>query len=256
MLKKMYNKNKKKLIAIKKLTLKFLILASLILSLPIAVPSIYRKVLKNYVTGKLVYVVDINMGRGGTGFHVKGKSGKTYIMTNSHVCDGVGKNGNIFILTENSSLPVQRRIIENSVYTDLCLIEPIEGIEGLSLSSGVSTGDIVHSIGHPSLYPSTMNSGEIITETFITIPVSFDTENCNLPKNKIVKARTFFGEMEMCAISVRSYLTNIESLPGNSGSPVVNSYGNVVAVLFAGRNDNHWAILVSLKEIKTMLETR
>lgn len=254
-IKKQIKKHKQKVKCLKT-GLKAILTALLVATVIFSVPKIHQKVLKSYVTNRLVYVTNLDGSRGGTGFHVKAASGKIYIMTNSHVCDGIGKDGNVFISLENSDRPMQRKIIENSIFTDLCLIEPIEGVAGLSLASSVENSDIVYSIGHPALYPSTFSSGEIISEQMITVPVSFDVDSCALPKNKIISLNTFFGPINVCAIVVRGYLTNIVSMPGSSGSPVVNATGKVIGVIFAGRGDTNWSSLVSLFEVRKMLESR
>jgi V8-like Glu-specific endopeptidase len=57
-----------------------------------------------------------------------------------------------------------------------------------------------------------------------------------------------------CFRSYQSYATTATTYPGNSGSPVVNKYGNIIGVLFAGSSkeekDNY---LVPVSEVKRVL---
>ena len=63
----------------------------------------------------------------------------------------------------------------------------------------------------------------------------------------------FYGIEFACLRPYRSYSTTAVSYPGNSGSPVVNKYGNVIGVLFAGSNeqerDNYVVPLAELKRV-------
>lgn len=60
----------------------------------------------------------------GTGFHVKAKSGKTYILTNFHVCFLADKNGYMNALTDKTFQRV--KVIRRSNFTDLCLLTPVK----------------------------------------------------------------------------------------------------------------------------------
>ena len=41
---------------------------------------------------------------------------------------------------------------------------------------------------------------------------------------------------------------------GNSGSPMVNMWGNVVGVVFAGNQRTNWGSAVPLKDVKELLK--
>ena len=63
-------------------------------------------------------------GAGATGFIVRGKSGKKYVMTNNHVCNLaetiLGESGLFVVYKENEYfLPIVKRYSEN----DLCAVE-------------------------------------------------------------------------------------------------------------------------------------
>jgi S1-C subfamily serine protease len=215
---------------------------------------------------------------GGTGFAIKAKSGETYIVSNAHVCE-VSQDGYHVLVSDDSGRYMWRRILEVSDKSDLCLIEGIPGVEGLSLGSSPSVGQIVAAIGHPSLMPITMSRGEIITASDVAIlkGVIIDPDNeddmkisvlvdprfilkpdqCQQPKNEVVKEKIdmmfFVIELKLCLDVTRgAYRSNMLIQPGNSGSPVVNFWGNVVGVVFAADQYN-WGIAVSHKDLQDLL---
>lgn len=189
-----------------------------ILFLGVSLPICHHKWLRDYVGKRVVKITDQSGNSGGTGFYIKLPSGKTSILTNSHVCD-LQKAGIIFI-SDDSSIRQPHNIIINSAYTDLCLVAGDE-VHGLSLAPNAPFGEIVYELGHPLLNALTMTQGELIGRSR-------------------VKTGTHI---------TNAYDTNIISLPGNSGSPVVDFYGRVVGVIFATDTEEYWGSTVSLEDI-------
>lgn len=153
----------------------------------------------------------------GTGFQVKAPSGKLYTMTNAHVC-GTGK---ALIATTQDGKSHIVKVIQIYPDHDLCLMTPIKGLRALHVASKISKKERVWLLGHPGGSPLILESGHFAGD--VSYSVSIDC-----PKNpETLSLSKCFEEIYM------QHINNI-SYPGNSGSPVVNKYGNVVGVLFAG----------------------
>ena len=160
---------------------------------------------------------EISFNGYGTGFYIKAQSGLTYILTNHHVCN-LSENDTIFVLEEGKR-PVKKRIIERFLKADLCLIEAPINREGLALAKSYLKDERVFVLGFPSFMPLTFSSGSLI------------------------------GNDEL-----GEFGTTISVLGGNSGSPVLNKYGNVVGVIWGARIEGAgWAVIVSLDYIKEFL---
>lgn len=226
-------------------------------------PQIHSYFLRSYV-GKKVVTVSQNFGDrigGGTGFYVKGASGKTYIMTNGHVCLIDREHMNI---SENmDSVMVSHKVLKFDKKHDLCLIEANDDIEGLDVASSVGIGEIIGLIGHPGLRPLTLARGEIIGKTKIELmwAVNIPDSLCigrNISVDKLKPADAalarFYRIESICIASLQSNMANVIAYGGNSGSPVVNFYGNVVGVLFAGSEQPTDSYLVPLEDIKRFLK--
>lgn len=242
-------------------------------------PELHRRILRDKVGAK-VYKMTPGDGTfsGGTGFAVKATSGTTYIVTNDHVCKGVGIDGSILV-TDVDGKSMKRQIIEESEYTDLCIVEAPPGVEGLTLGSAPDIGDWVYAVGHPALRDNTLTQGEIIETEDISIPegpmswINPETgeeevideadggiteEMCSAPKNtkEYIEIQSFFfsATVKYCFTVTRdAYNTNMQIQGGSSGSPVVNYWGNVIAVVFAGDRMG-WGSFVSHKDLVDFLK--
>jgi hypothetical protein len=252
---------------------------------PITMHEFKEYYLHNHVT-KAANPVKINFGGYartiGSSFQIKFK-GKRFTITNNHVCSvmkrvknarnnpiarkledhlaglnlimkGLTKDNPLYIRISKIREDVTKRIEElaedvdiigesmvigdmNRKITylsenhDICILEPLGG-KYLRLASGYNIGESVMIIGHPRGLQQSISDGRLVNETFENFPW--------LPKAGRVKA----------------LLSTAVSYPGNSGSPVVNKFGNVVGILFAGYNLNfvNLNIVVPLDALRAELE--
>lgn len=251
-----------------------LILVAAFMYLAFRGTELHGRLIRSSVGSKVYFLRDRENGGGGTGFAIKAPSGTSYILTNDHVC-GVSSDKQTLLVENENGLRLRRRIIAKSEFTDLCLVEGVPNVDGLTVGSEPSKGEIVMSVGHPSLMPITLSRGEVISSEEINIlvgPIStidpetgkviaipperggIPTEQCSLPKNDKVDLSIFGIPVKFCVLSIKSaYKTNMIIKPGSSGSPVVNFWGNVVAVVFAG-DESGWASLISQKDVVKFLK--
>jgi S1-C subfamily serine protease len=256
-LKAYYSAHKDKIKGYLKSAAKPVLICVLVATIALKGPETHYNYIRNKVQKTTVLVTNQARTSGGSGSHVIAPSGQVYILTNAHVCS-VGKEDGIVYITDNFGRTIPRRILEVSDFTDLCLVEPLPNYHGaLKLGSNVRPGQIVASVGHPSLMPTTMSRGEIIGEAEVDVldhvmnPLD-EEDTCNLPKNRIIKGG-FFGLVSYCVIHVKANLTNVIILPGNSGSPQVDFWGNLNGVFFAGNRAN-WGLSITLSDVKAFLQ--
>lgn len=167
-------------------------------------------------------------------------------------------NENVWVTDNIQSRPIPRHVIERSDATDLCLVEPLTDKAGLAIGNYISIGHTYHVLGHPHLLPLAMTSGEILGEKVLEVLDHVMTgdpaDTCSLPKNKVISGSFFGFPMSFCVVSINSYLSNITILPGNSGSPLFDNSGVLRGLVYAGDNDSHWGIFITIKDINDFLE--
>lgn len=218
-------------------------------------PSYNHYKIRNEAASSVVRITNEAGNSGGTGFHVKGPSGKVYILTNAHVC-GLAEDGTIYVGYDYER-PIPRKVIEVSGFTDLCLIEALPSYHGIiSMGSESDAGDKVAAVGHPNLMPTTMTEGEVIgfgeIQVLDHVLNDLNDDSCNSEKNKKITVKTIFGPIDICVIAIKAGFSTTLILPGSSGSPVLNSWGNLTGVIFAG-NQEGWSFYVTLADVKKFL---
>ena len=83
---------------------------------------------------------------------------------------------------------------------------------------------------------------------------------CDKPKNKLVtqtitdEAGNTVAELKMCLVITKdAHSTSAVIYGGNSGSPVVDFFGNVVGVAFAANNSDNYGEIISLHDLKNFI---
>lgn len=242
-------------------------------------PEIQGKYYRTAVGSKVYMIRDSFESGGGTGFAIKAPSGKSYILTNDHVCGVSSDKKTVLVTGEQGSL--RRNIISHDLNSDLCLIEGMPGVEGLDTAgSAPEVGDHLNVVGHPRLMPTHVSTGEMIGTQDVSILYGYISvlnpetgkseqidpakggmlpEQCTGAKysQQDIEMNIIFAvlKVKVCIMTVHdAYNTAITIHPGNSGSPVVNFWGNVVGVAFAGSSDTNWGMMVPLKDVKAFLK--
>ena len=177
-----------------------------------------RELSKHVVPFKVLLMDNNNYA---TGFYIKFE-GKTFIVTNKHVCDfhqKVYKHN--FIQFDNYI----GEIIKISDVHDLCLVTS-NRTDGLELSDTPAMPlDHITLIGFPRGMDKVIREGRVIS--YIDI---------------------FAGWLGDSGKDVESIQISTTSYGRNSGSPVLNSSGKVIGVLFAGSPAYHtegWVVPLS-----------
>ena len=238
---------------LKKLAAVIVTSATLVFSVAYA-PQAHNDYLRWKTEDSIVKVLNYGIG-GGTGFSIKGKSGKSYIMTNKHVCFGAANN--VVGIQNKNEAAILKNIVHIDNEHDLCLIEGDEKFPALSLGSDLRIGEFNYIVGHPGGRDLTVFSGEYTGNKNVRILDSIkNKEDCVGELYIFEGIMQFIYGMEFaCIRTYESLGLTTNSYPGNSGSPVLNKFGNVVGVLFAGSNseerDNS---AVPLNEVQRVLE--
>lgn len=191
----------------------------------------------------------------GTGFEIQAPSGKVYTLTNGHVCE-LGKDGVIMVEdSPNSDRYIPRRILESYEKNDLCLVEGLEGYAGLKLADGVDLQETVIAVGYPLGRSQDIQQG--MTKNYGKVTIALEEimpKDCTGHRRELMTISFWGLPMQICTVKQEALETNVLIYPGNSGSPLVNVYGNVVGAIFASNGETNWGIAVPMSFIKDFLK--
>ena len=207
---------------------------------------------RKYVTR----LTNMEQTHGGTGFYVQTPSGRVMTLTNGHVCR-IAMNGALVSTTESDVeiLYVDSQYEDN----DLCLLNAPEGAKGLKVANSVRDLENIYVIGHPLLEPKTLVRGQMSGTQEIKVLQGYDMVCTGKTfKNERVDLLTSLtvGAAFACIRTSIGAIATAFILPGNSGSPVLNAYGNVVGVIFAGMPGTGRAFMVPLELVKDFLKDK
>jgi S1-C subfamily serine protease len=191
-------------------------------------------------------------GGSGTAFLAKSRAGKTYVVTNYHVCMGTMQQETSGAANDPKRLTVKlehsldeekittRSVLLLSIENDVCILEAKEEEEGLSLVESFSPNQKIYVLGHPLGQQLQLTFGNIINKKSIIVGQPIPVP--------------FFG-MAMIPIMYKAFSMHVDALPGNSGSPILNQLGQVVGILFAGdRRSTNSPYGIPAKNILDMMD--
>jgi S1-C subfamily serine protease len=203
-------------------------------------PAVRERELKETHAKANVFRIRIAGRGGGTGFLINDKAYGTVVLTNKHICDmDQDVPGTMFILDQNNRMYFST-VRRKATLTDLCIIEPpqefLAKYGGLTLAekgTEAQENETLFVYGHPNLRPLTASSGAFVNYSWI--PADWMQPTLMIPA-------LFVGRAD------------IVIQPGNSGSPVLNSDGEVVGIVFAHEGEKFIALFIPLENIRSFLE--
>lgn len=189
--------------------------------------------------------------RGGTGFLLNTPVGPRTI-TNAHVC-AISKDGTLLAHVDQKPRQILRILkIDNKV--DLCVLEPVYGVPALTMgATDVSDYSTVFTWGHPGLRPLTLETGKAMPAQLIELFMGFPVDGLCKAGYKVEVFSPFFGDVEICLISQMGRSSTVRTFGGQSGSPVLNSQGHVIGVIFAGDTATNNGFWVEFGELQAFL---
>jgi S1-C subfamily serine protease len=160
----------------------------------------------------------------------------------------MNKGGDLSALDNKGGDTIVKVLVYSKRY-DLCLMTSRQDLPALKLAKSYELYDNAHVLGHPLGLSLTHTKGRLTSKEIIKLPISckeFYDEKIKLN----VMYKILFGIEYICLKYHNSVRIHAPIYPGNSGSPVLNVWGNINGVVFAGSNDAEFAsYIVPLEDV-------
>jgi len=189
----------------------------------------------------------------GSSFQVRTAKGSLLTVTNHHVCALADSMGMLQVWDSLTGQYTSVKILKMNKHADLCVLTGILGHTGLTLGRHASVGTKVYAFGYPYGEALNITGGRVKTETTITLLDHIGSQDCDKPGQKVENLNLGFFRMEVCMVQFKAMALDNFIYPGNSGGPLVNSFGEVVGVIFAASERTHWGYAVRLVDLEAIL---
>jgi S1-C subfamily serine protease len=235
---------------------------------------IHEQTLFNYMNPKVVKVTNLAEQGSGTGSQVRLPSGNNIILTNRHVCELRDEDG-LMTLIDFAGVRHRRPVLKIDTEHDLCAIAAID-VKGEAIRIGdpLIVSDHVFVVGHPRGRATSLTSGQIVELNYkatinygsprpgevcwgesVSLDAILDKMGVTDP-NMRQFMKMLLGYQDFCMKTLNSTVTTAPGEPGNSGSPVVDFYGRLIGVLYAGESESALnSILVPFEDVNKFLQS-
>jgi len=233
--------------------LKYKVIILILISFGLFTKTYHDDFLRAYVGNNVIKLFGGKSG--GTGFFIKTPKGKSVILTNRHVCETSLDKKTMQAGYKEELLKTRVKILKMSDKHDLCAIESFKKRKGLKLANNVSIEDTVFAIGHPYLENLILSKGIYVSENIIRLIVKINVRKNDKCDGKLVPVPQNMFIFNMCVKKYNASRVFLYIRGGSSGSPLVNIFGRIVGVIFAGsRDDNLKNYAVPYRYVKEFLE--
>jgi serine protease Do len=175
-----------------------------------------------------VLITNMEENSGGSGVILHSEEDHSLILTNRHVCVGIGEHGIVHDADHKKHLIEVMRL---DTRHDLCLVKVAGdlGVDVMLARENPKPADDLVIVGHPMLLPTIITRGHFSDSTIISVMDD--------------------GGVVLREAVVASALIS----PGSSGSPVFNSKGELAGVAFAGFGSLSYGFLVPMDYIRSFV---
>lgn len=177
-----------------------------------------------------VRIYNLEMNSGGTGSIFKSFDNATHILTNKHICRLIEPGGVVDYKNRQYLITHYKKFEQH----DLCLVRISVNLNiNLSVAQTINTVSSKAVVsGHPSLLPHIVTIGHLSERQDIDLMVGIRACTKDDMVNNLDTC-LFFGGIPVIETLDSQLISNLIK-PGNSGSAVFNTDGEVIGVVFAG----------------------
>jgi hypothetical protein len=211
--------------------------------------SIYNR--DHYVFPKVVQLLS---ERGScSGIHVEVNK-KTYILSASHCLPLKNEQNEILVKDDLMTGPIPRKVLYEDTSSDIIMLESLPNRNGVKLAKNIDLREDIYSYTHGAGLATHKTIGYYIQNMIIEVPLfpifsEEDEKKCDIKKPKYKIMDMFI--LKACILKTDSMVTEMPSAPGSSGGAVVNKYGELIGLVFAG--SSRYTFLVTLTDLQRVL---